>query len=346
MVVYTVLIVYTEYMTEKNEQTDSWITSDDGTRLFLRRWLPGCPAKSVLLIVHGMAEHSLRYEGFARRLAGEGFEVWAADARGHGMTADPGVNDPGKGGLPGHCADRNGFSRVTADINILVDAVKEAHPNLPLFILGHSWGSIVTQAYIEAHGDRLAGCLLSGTRGPGDLKVIFGAPLMSLIAMLRGSRRPSRLAAALADGAYNSYFRPNRTPYDWLSRDEAQTDAFAADPLCGNRCSSGFYRDLIRGLREIHRPRNMDRIPRSLAIYVFSGSADPVGDMGKGPTALVNAYRSMGIRDLEFVLYPEARHELLNETNREEVIGDILRWLICHLSVSPPMALSNPAKGS
>jgi alpha-beta hydrolase superfamily lysophospholipase len=158
---------------------------------------------------------------------------------------------------------------------------------------------------------------------------------MSLIAMFRGSRRSSRLAVALADGAYNRPFRPNKTLYDWLSRDEAQAKAFAADPLCGNRCSSGFYRDLIRGLREIHRPRNMDRIPRSLPIYVFSGSADPVGDMGKSPAALVNAYRSMGIRDLEFVLYPEARHELLNETNREEVIGNILRWLTRHLSVPP-----------
>ncbi|MFP3043431.1 alpha/beta hydrolase [Treponema primitia] len=306
---------------------EEWITSDDGARLFLRRWMPQGPARAVLLIVHGMAEHSLRYEPLALRLAKEGFEVWAADARGHGMTADRTVNDPGKGGLLGHCADRNGFFRVVADINILVDAVKAAHPELPLYILGHSWGSFLTQAYIEAHGDRLSGCLLSGTRGPDGLKITLGAPLMGLIAMLRGSRRHSRLSVALADGAYNKPFRPNRTPFDWLSRDDKQTDAFAADPLCGNICSSGFYRDLLRALGEIHRPQAMDRIPRTLPIYIFCGSADPVGDMGKSPSALISAYRSMGIRDLEFVLYPDARHELLNETNREEVMGNILRWL-------------------
>ncbi|WP_010253645.1 alpha/beta hydrolase [Treponema primitia] len=306
---------------------EEWVTSDDGARLFLRRWVPQGPARAVLLIVHGMAEHSLRYEPLALRLAGAGFEVWAADARGHGMTADRTVNDPGNGGLLGHCADRNGFFRVVADINILVDAVKEAHPKLPLYILGHSWGSFLTQAYIEAHGDRLAGCLLSGTRGPDGLKITLGAPLMGLIAMLRGSRRPSRLSVALADGAYNKPFRPNRTPYDWLSRDDKQNDAFAVDPLCGNTCSSGFYRDLIQALGAIHRPQAMERIPRTLPIYIFSGSADPVGDMGKSPTALINAYRSMGIHDLEFVLYPDARHELLNETNREEVMGNILRWL-------------------
>jgi alpha-beta hydrolase superfamily lysophospholipase len=318
-----------------------------------------------------MAEHSLRYETLALRLAGEGFEVWAADARGHGMTAERRVkadrrvktagqgvgaverrvqpgrrantagpvmdtagraqNDPGKGGLLGHCADRDGFFRVVADINILVDAVKEAHPDLPLFILGHSWGSFLAQAYIEAHGDRLAGCLLSGTRGPGGPAITFGVPLMAFIAFLRGKRRFSVLSWAIANGSYNKPFRPTRTFFDWLSRDEKEVDAFAADPLCGMGCSSGFYRDLTRGLRDIHRRQAMEGIPRSLPIYVFCGSADPVGDMGESPTALVTAYRSLGIRDLEFVLYPEARHELLNETNREEVMGNILRWLIRHV---------------
>jgi alpha-beta hydrolase superfamily lysophospholipase len=306
---------------------NSWLTCDDGTRLFLRRWIPGSPAKAALLIVHGMAEHTLRYEPLALRLAAEGFETWAADARGHGLTADPKVNDIGKGGLLGHCADRDGFFRVTADINTLADAIQQERPGLPLFILGHSWGSFLTQAYIEAHGDRLAGCLLSGTRGPGGLKITAGAPLMALISCIAGCRKPSRLARSLADGAYNKCFRPNRGPYDWLSRDNAQADAFGADPLCGFNCSSGFYRDLIRGLAEIHRSEAMARIPKSLPIYVFSGAADPVGDMGKSPTALAQAYRSLGIADLEFRLYPEARHELLNETNREEVTEDLLRWL-------------------
>jgi alpha-beta hydrolase superfamily lysophospholipase len=277
-----------------------------------------------------MAEHSLRYEPLALRLVEAGFEVWAADARGHGLTADRTVNDPAKGGLLGHCADQDGFYRVVADLDILVDAIKAAHPKLPLFILGHSWGSFLTQAYIEAHGDRLAGCLLSGTRGPAGFKTVVAPPVMTLIAALCGCRRGSRLAFALADGPYNKPFRPNRTPFDWLSRDEQQVDAFAADPLCGNLCSSGFYRDLVEGLKRIHRPQAMDRIPRDLPVYVFCGSADPVGDMGDSPTALVNAYRAMGIRDLEFVLYPDARHELLNETNREEVMGNMLRWLSRH----------------
>ncbi|GHV75606.1 hydrolase [Spirochaetia bacterium] len=322
-------------MAEEHIQGSRWIVSDDGAGLFLRRWVPQGPARAVVLIVHGMAEHSLRYEGFALRLVDEGLEIWAADARGHGLTADPALNGPGKGGLLGHCADRDSFFRVVADINILVDAVREAHPDVPLFMLGHSWGSFLAQAYIEAYGDRLAGCLLSGTRGPGGLEVVLGAPVMGLIALFRGKRRFAHLSWAIANGSYNKDFRPNRTFFDWLSRDEQAVDAFVADPLCGQGCSSGFYRDLIRGLCVIHRPKVMARIPRSLPIYVFCGSADPVGDRGESPTALVTAYRSLGIRDLEFVLYPDARHELLHETNREEVIGNILRWLTRRLPERP-----------
>jgi alpha-beta hydrolase superfamily lysophospholipase len=277
-----------------------------------------------------MAEHSLRYDRLARRLGERGIEVWAADQRGHGKTADPSVNDPGRGGLLGHCADRDGFFKVAADNDRISTVIKETYPDTPLFLLGHSWGSFIAQAYIEARSERLAGCILSGTRGPDGLQVSLGAPFMALIAAFRGCRKGSRLAHSLGDGSYNKPFRPNRTAFDWLSRDEKEVDTYAGDPLSGKLCSSGFYRDLLGGLKEIHRPKAMDRIRRDLPIYIFAGSADPVGDMGKSPTALVNAYRSLGIQDLEFVLYPDARHETLNETNREEVTGNLLAWLLRH----------------
>jgi alpha-beta hydrolase superfamily lysophospholipase len=273
-----------------------------------------------------MAEHSLRYERLARRLCDEGFEVWAADQRGHGKTADPAVNDPGRGGLLGHNADRDGFFRVVTDIDILNAKIRETNPGLPLYLLGHSWGSFIAQAYIEKHGSRLAGCALSGTRGP-DGFLALGAPILAFLAACKGGRRGSRLIRAMSDGSYNKPFRPNRTPFDWLSRDEKEVDAYIADPLCGFLCSAGFYRDMVGGLKAIHTREAMAGIPRDLPIYLFCGTADPVGNMGNGPTALVNAYRSLGIEDLEFVLYPDARHELLNETNREEVTGNLIAWL-------------------
>jgi alpha-beta hydrolase superfamily lysophospholipase len=131
-------------------------------------------------------------------------------------------------------------------------------------------------------------------------------------------------------GPNNRPFRPNRTKFDWVSRDEQEVDAYANDPLCGFLCSAGFYRDLICGLHQIHRLEAMSWIRQNLPIYVFSGSEDPVGEMGAGPTALVNQYRSLGVKDLEFVLYPGARHETINETNREEVTDNLLSWINRH----------------
>jgi alpha-beta hydrolase superfamily lysophospholipase len=321
---------------------EEWFSTGDGVRLFLRRWTPQTDAASgqgafpwgTFLIVHGMAEHSARYDRFAGCLCGAGIEVWVADLRGHGKTAESGINDPGKGGLLGHCGDSGGYRRIVADINGIGEYIKTLRPDLPFFLMGHSWGSFLVQAYIEAHSEAnsppLAGCILSGTRGPDGLKIAVAPPVMSLLALLRGSRTGSALARAFADGPFNKPFRPNRTMFDWLSRDEAEVDRYVADPCSGMLCSAGFYRDLAELLAAIHKKEAMDRIRRDLPIYVFSGSADPCGDMGASPTALVNRYRSLGIKDLEFVLYPDARHETLNETNREEVMGDLIAWLLKH----------------
>jgi alpha-beta hydrolase superfamily lysophospholipase len=323
-------------MNESTPATDErfeeeWFEASDGTRLFLRRWIPSGEPVGTLHIVHGMAEHGLRYDRFARRLKGEGFEVWAADQRGHGRTADPAVNDPGRGGFLGHCGDRDAHRRVVDDIEELNKKIRESSGGRPLFLMGHSWGSFLVQYNIEEFGGNLSGCILSGTRGPGGFKIKAAPSLLKMIAALKGCRNKSELAFALADKPYNKPFRPNRTRFDWLSRDEKEVDKYAADPKSGMRCSSGFYRDMALLLNRIHRPEQMERIRRDLPLYVFSGSADPVGDMGHSPTALVEAYRSLKIQDLEFVLYPDARHEPLNETNRDEVTGDIITWLKKHL---------------
>jgi alpha-beta hydrolase superfamily lysophospholipase len=284
-----------------------------------------------------MAEHSERYGRLADKLCGAGIEVWAADQRGHGKTADTKINDPGKGGILGHCVDKDTFGRVTADIHGINKEIRKVHPTIPLFLLGHSWGSFILQNYIEGGNSGLAinGCVLSGTRGPDGFKIKSGVPFMTVLAAIRGKRKGSQIARAIADGPYNQPFRPNRTAFDWISRDEAEVDAYVNDPHCGYLCSTGFYRDLAKGLYRIHQPGTMDRIDRNLPIYIFSGSADPVGDMGTSPTKLVDVYRSLGIKDLEFVLYPGARHETLNETNRDEVMDNLLSWICRHAGPQP-----------
>jgi alpha-beta hydrolase superfamily lysophospholipase len=322
--------------TYDEDDSDAWISMDDGTCLFLRRWKTKAPPRAVLHIVHGMAEHSKRYAGLAGLLVEEGIEVWAADQRGHGETACNEQNKVGSGGLFGHCADGDGFARVTLDIDTVNKAIRKEYPDLPLFLMGHSWGSFIAQNYIENFegGENritLAGCILSGTRGPDGVKIAAGAAVMNFLAFVFGERNGSRLAKAAADGPYSKAFRPNRTEFDWLSRDEKVVDAYAADPFCGFLCSTGFYRDMAAALKRIHLPGEMAKIRKDLPVYVFSGSADPVGDMGASPAALVVAYRHLGIGDLETVLYPDARHETLNETNREEVQASLLSWLLRHV---------------
>jgi alpha-beta hydrolase superfamily lysophospholipase len=231
-------------------------------------------------------------------------------------------------------------SRVVKDISVInryIAGVYSPARMPPLFIMGHSWGSFLVQGFIEELGPSakssappIAGCILSGTRGPGNPEVVLGAPFLTVLAALKGPRNPSKLAIGMAFGSYNKPFRPNRSPFDWLSRDDKAVDAYIADPLSGNPCSSGFFRDLTGGLKAIHRRKAIQGIPSDLPVYVFCGAADPVGSMGTGPTNLVNAYRAKGISDLEFVVYPDARHETLNETNREEVAEDLLNWLLRH----------------
>jgi alpha-beta hydrolase superfamily lysophospholipase len=157
-----------------------------------------------------------------------------------------------------------------------------------------------------------------------------GLPFLTVLAFFRGQRKGSKIARAMADGQYNNPFKPNRTQFDWLSRDEEEVNKYVIDPFFCIFCSSGFYRDLTRILNSIHLNEAMAKINRNLPVYVFSGSSDPVGGMGASTTALVNIYRNLGINDLEFVLYPGARHETLHETNREEVFDNLLSWIVNH----------------
>lgn len=312
-------------------QNETRFESHDGTRLFLYHWTADERPRAVLHVVHGMAEHAPRYLRLAEKLAPEGIDVWAADQRGHGKTADLSVNDPGKGGLLGHCADKNSFELVTKDIHALNGEIRKK-TSAPIFLLGHSWGSFIVQNYIEKYsGEKaISGCILSGAKGPGDFKIKAGLPFLTILAALRGKREGSKIARAISDGQYNKPFKPNRSRFDWISRDEREVDKYVADPLCGFLCSSGFYRDIAGILNRVHRPDALSKIDKGLPVYIFSGSADPVGGMGSGVTSLVNAYRNLGISDLEFTLYPGARHETLNEINREEVFDSLLSWINKH----------------
>ncbi|MDR2481957.1 MAG: lysophospholipase [Spirochaetaceae bacterium] len=312
-------------------ESEFWLDTRGKTRLWVRKWTPENSARAVVNIVHGMSEHGIRYREFAEFLCKNGIEVWCADQRGHGKTADASINDKDEGGLLGHCGDKKVFFKLLYDINSVHNAIRKEHKSIPLFILGHSWGSFLTQAYIELFGKDISGVIMSGTRGPGGVDIKLGLPFLKFLTILFGVRRRSQFVYNMVFGSSNKPFAPCRTNADWISRDEKIVDAYVADPFCGNLPTIGFFHDLTYILNQIHRHRHIEKINRALPVYIFSGSQDPIGKMGKSVTALIKKYNSIGMKDLSYVLYPGARHECLNEINREEVMNNLLSWLEKHI---------------
>ena len=296
----------------------------DGEDIFVYAWVPSRKTPSaVVQIAHGMTEHAARYERLAKALTDAGYAVYANDHRGHGRTA----GTPERGGI---FAASGGFRKVIEDMHRLTDIIKKENDNLPVFLLGHSMGSFLSQGYLSLYGGDLAGCILSGSAGDNRLMANGGRVVAKIQSLLQGRTKRSRLLDAMSFGSFNKPFAPNRTAFDWLSRDNAEVDKYVADPWCGFLCTAGFFYDLLSGIAWIHRPSVVKRIPVTLPIFVISGTNDPVGGKGKLVLKLISMYRALGIRDLSWKLYDGARHEILNETNRDEVTSDILGWLKRH----------------
>lgn len=299
------------------------VTAADGTPIALHAWPVEGP-RAVVLVAHGMAEHGARYDRLARRLNEAGLAAYAPDHRGHGATA-------GSLDRLGHFADSGGWDLVVGDLLTVVRELRRRHPGLPLVYLGHSMGSMLGRSLAIAHGDEIDLLVLSGTAGHPGLLGRVGRGLASLEARVRGQAAPSRLMDAMTFGGFNKPFTPARTRFDWLSRDEAEVDAYVADARCGNVHSARFYVDLLTGLADINHPRQVARIRPDLPVLVLSGAEDPVGGAGQQVREVADALRAAGVRDVTLTLYPDGRHEMFNETNRDDVTDDVLAWLDAHL---------------
>ena len=282
--------------------------SDDGKSIHVYHWAPEGEAKACVLIAHGMAEHAARYARFAEALTKAGYEAWAPDHRGHGKTAAEGEL--------GWLADSDGFRRVVDDLHGLAARIKSERPGKKVFLFGHSWGSFLSQGFISAYGSELAGCVLSGTAGDGGAAVKAGKVVAALGCAFKGQRAKAPLMNTMSFGSFNKAFEPARTQFEWLSRDPAEVDKYVADPFCGFLCTYGFFRDLLGGLSWVHAPATMAAIPKDLPIYMFAGAKDPVGAATGSFDWLYDRYKTLGIKDATRKLYPDGRHEVLNEIGR------------------------------
>ncbi len=304
-----------------------WLTANDRSRLYVNQWMPEGPAKAVVMLSHGMAEHSGRYARLAEALCGAGYGLYALDQRGHGRTADEGTL--------GLYAETDGWNKVVGDLASLNQHIGQQQPGLPIILLGHSMGSYIAQAYLLHHSASLHGAILSGSNFQ-PVALYRAARVIARIERLRqGLRGRSALIEFLSFGSFNKAFRPNRTAFDWLSRDPDEVDKYINDPLCGFRCTNQLWIDLLGGLQQISKASNLAQIDPGLPILVMGGECDPVS-AGKRLNSLADALRDAGCQHLQLTVYPQARHEVFNETNRDAVTADVLAWLDQALTLRRP----------
>ena len=286
-------------MTDDPTRVD--VPSTGGVTIAGYRWDAVGEPRAIAQIIHGVGEHARRYAPLAEALSMHGFVVYAHDHRGHGAS----VASEAEFGVLGEA----GWAELVADIGRMGQRAREAHPSLPLALIAHSLGSFATQQYLVQHSADVDAVVLSGTAAIDLLE-----PAMDLDA-------PMDLSA------FNAAFQPARTEFDWLSRDDDQVDRYIADPHCGFGLDIPGGKAMFAGARVLADPAQVAAMRPYLPVYIVVGQMDPVNGQLALVNVLVDRYRQAGLRDVTLQVYPGARHEVFNETNREEIFGDVIGWL-------------------
>lgn len=292
------------------------LDASDHVKIFVRRWTPARgPLRGVVQIAHGAAEHSLRYTEFATFLNSRGYVVYADDHRGHGQSRvrSGALGDEGP----------DGWNRMVEDEKTLSDAIRKECPGLKLFLFGHSMGSMMAVDYMERYGTSIDGVILCGTSG-----AFANADAVIDVVQKAAATDPAAPSALLAQvyASLNAQFT-GKPGADWLSRDPAEVSKYLADPLDGFLFNNEFVRDWFIGLRDIWSPQHEALIPKNLPIDVISGSRDSVGANTETVKLMLARYQALGLTRVSSKFYPDARHELLNELNRAEVMNDVAQWI-------------------
>ncbi|MEU5000011.1 alpha/beta hydrolase [Streptomyces sp. NPDC021622] len=300
------------------------VNAADGVPIATYTWLPEGRPRAFVQIAHGAGEHALRYDRFARHLAANGYGVIASDHRGHGATAQSTGGYGVTGSSPADGADS--WRAIVDDLKAIGDQVRALHPDTPFFLLGHSLGSHLARDYAQEYADGLAGLILSGT-----FRSLPGVETEESIARLEreiADHGRTALSSYIPElfASFNDPY-PHRTGFEWLSRDEAEVDVYVADERCGFPFSAGLCLDWVRAVRKINDPRNLARIPADLPVHIAVGTDDPCNQGMTLVHELLEDFRYVGVGDLTWKGYERARHEILNETNRDEVQQDLTAWL-------------------
>ncbi len=276
--------------------------------------------RCIVQIVHGMAEYVERYEEFAEFLTDRGFVVTGEDHMGHGKSV-------GKDGKFGYFCEQDPATVLVRDVHRLKKMTMEMYPNIPYVMLGHSMGSFITRNYMFRYGTGINAAVVMGTGMPPKALTVFARTLSGIQRMIFGSGKKGRLIDRLAFGQYNRRIDHPETSFDWLSRDAQRVDEYKNDPLCGFVFTVNGFQTLFELVGRLYHPENLERIPKKMPVFLISGDSDPVGDYGRGVRKTYISLRAVGLEDIKVKLYEGARHELLNEINRQDVMEDIYAWI-------------------
>lgn len=300
---------------------------NDGCEIFLNRWEPDTPEdiKGVVQLHHGLAEHSMRYDRLGSVLAESGYVLNAYDMRGHGKTAETAI---AKGeGRFGQLARKNGFETAVEDLAFIIESLKKDFPDKKIVLLGHSFGSFISQGYIEKYGERIDGCILCGTSGPQIPLAPIGKVVAKVVRAFKGPDATSKFLTKLSFGSYNKHIANPQTADDWISLNELNRQMYEMDKWCGFPLTVSFFVDITTALSTIHKKKNMKTVPTNLPVFFIYGKEDPVGGYGKTIEKLYEIYQKNGVKNLQIKGYENDRHEIFNEDDKETVEKDVLQWL-------------------
>ena len=295
---------------------ETTLLASDNTELCVHSWCVDEP-KAVILLAHGMAEHSMRYAGFAEFLNANGISFYCHDQRGHGKTAGQALGKLRKG---------LDWKLMLDDLFTIKKKLIDTNSHCPVILMGHSMGSFLVRCAVQVQPNMFDGLIISGT---GDSQGLIGkaGALLTKVLCSTGEHAPANMMQNMVFGGYNKAFTNPRTEFDWLTRDEAQVDLYIADPWCGFVCTNGFFHELLHGIQMAGDAQGVAKMNKTMPVYLFSGDKDPVGNNGKGVANVKKLFDGAGMQDVTMKLYPEGRHEMLNELNKQEVMDDLLAWV-------------------
>lgn len=296
-----------------------YFNSHDNEKIFLHTWEDVENPIGVIQIFHGMAEHAARYDHFAKYLNSKGYIVFADDHRGHGKTAESIET-------LGYIGD-HGFDKIVEDEYFITKQIKSKYPSLPIFIFAHSFGSFVGQEFINRYSSEVNGVILSGSAKQSGIDFRAGLLVTSFYRLLGKDSKKNAFLESIIFGGYNKKEKDNNSKFAWLSADKEQVKKYEDDPYCGTIFTTNFYHNMFTGFKHLYLKEKQDNIDRALPILIISGEMDPVGKYGKMVKELFTYYNNLGVKDVSIKLYPNGRHELINEVNNSDVYKYISEWI-------------------